>query len=165
MRLHMTWCGHGETGDRRQADHEEAQQVHIRIAGACASQELVLLQGLSEWLQLLPERLDIGLSLAELQRVLTLCQSCCTVSEEASEAHQLGLCSRWSVHMPTYVDSTSCRHHRRFDTMAIVSTWSRGPNLASRVSLNQSLSSGRCALCRSSMMHSISPMTGTLCTT
>jgi len=100
MRLHMTWCGHGKTGDRRQAYHEEAQQVDIRIAGACASQEVVLLQGLSEWLQLLSKRLDIGLALAELQRVYTLCQSCCTFPEETSEAHQTDLCSGWSVHMP-----------------------------------------------------------------
>lgn len=47
--------------------HEEAEKIHVTKAGACAAQKLIFLKRLPEWLQLLTERLDIGLPLAELQ--------------------------------------------------------------------------------------------------
>ena len=49
------------------AHHEEAQQEHVSIAGTAASQILVVLEDVPAWLQRLPERAHVGLTLAELR--------------------------------------------------------------------------------------------------
>ena len=48
------------------AHHEEGEEVHVSVAWASASKELVLLHGVSEGLKLLPERLDTVLSFTKL---------------------------------------------------------------------------------------------------
>ena len=48
------------------AHHEDTQQVHVSIAGAGATEILVVLQDVPARLQRLPERADVGLPLTEL---------------------------------------------------------------------------------------------------
>lgn len=55
-------------GSGAAAHHEETKEIHVCIAGAAASEVEVVLQGLPERLQLLPERLDAIFALTELHR-------------------------------------------------------------------------------------------------